>query len=66
MATYSYILCSHCVGTGRSNEKSCPKCEGARMTGSIVDEHLYRILDIACCDVPDGESREQFTLAQAE
>ena len=64
MATYSYILCSNCGGTGWSNETACPKCEGARMTGALVDEHLFRILDVTCCDLLENDSNEQVALAQ--
>ena len=34
------------------------------MTGALVDEHLYRILDVACCDILEIVSNEPVDLAQ--
>ena len=51
MATYSYILCSNCGGTGKAEAKACPRCEGARMVGALVDDELFAILGVE--DTPD-------------
>ena len=64
MATYSYILCTSCGGTGTTYEKTCPKCQGARMTAALVNEHLYRALDIAGCDALQSELNRLVELGQ--
>jgi hypothetical protein len=51
VATYSYILCSNCGGTGKADAKPCPRCEGARMVGALVDDELFAILGVE--ETPD-------------
>ena len=51
MATYSYILCSNCGGTGKAEAKVCSRCEGARMVGALVDDQLFAALGVA--ETPD-------------
>ena len=46
MATYSYILCSNCGGTGKADAKACPRCEGARMVGALVDDELFASMGV--------------------
>ena len=48
MATYSYVLCSKCGGTGHASGSRCSRCEGARMTGSLVDERIFEMLEVEC------------------
>ena len=47
MATYSYILCSKCVGTGKAAGGPCPQCQGARMVGALVKDDPYVMLETA-------------------
>ena len=66
MATYSYILCTNCAGSGKANGVACTQCLGARMTGTLIDEHIYRTLEIATCDVLRTRATEPFAYAQLE
>jgi hypothetical protein len=66
MATYSYILCTNCAGSGKANGNECKQCLGARMTGAVVDEHLYRILEIAACDFLPTNASGPLAYAQLE
>ena len=62
MATYSYVLCSKCGGTGHAGDSRCPRCEGARMTGSFVDERLLRLLEVESDDLIPAENRTALVL----
>ena len=62
MATYSYVLCSKCGGTGHASGTRCSRCEGARMTGSLVDERILQLLEVEGSDFAPTSSPEMLTL----
>ena len=49
MATYSYVICSSCGGTSKA-DNACPRCQGARMVGTLVDDAMYRSFEVVEAD----------------